>query len=146
MMQLSKPDVQIILMSGMNTQTIKQLVSEHCDSVKTNTDLASKEIWFIADNIEDFFFAYELNMKTPIKTEIVKRIVFLTTLTPNWQKQLINHIKRGRRILCITEKASVRQTFWILVWQYTLYKELERFLSQRKLLLLKSSLRKRLIN
>lgn len=138
-MQLSKPDVQIIITSGMNPQTIEQLVSEHCNSVKTNTDLANKEIWFIADNIEDFLFAFELNMKTPIKTEIVKRIIFLNTLTPNWQKQLINHIKRGRRILCIAEKASVRQTFWVLVWKYTLYRELERFWSQRKLFVLKSS-------
>jgi hypothetical protein len=145
-MQLSKPDVQIIITSGMNPQTIEQLVSEHCNSVKTNTDLANKEIWFIADNIEDFLFAFELNMKTPIKTEIVKRIIFLNTLTPNWQKQLINQIKRGRRILCIAEKASVRQTFWVLVWKYTLYRELESFWSQRKLFVLKSIHSKHLIN
>jgi bisphosphoglycerate-dependent phosphoglycerate mutase len=130
----------------MNPQTIEQLVSEHCNSVKTNTDLANKEIWFIADNIEDFLFAFELNMKTPIKTEIVKRIIFLNTLTPNWQKQLINQIKRGRRILCIAEKASVRQTFWVLVWKYTLYRELETFWSRRKLFVLKSIHSKHLIN
>jgi bisphosphoglycerate-dependent phosphoglycerate mutase len=130
----------------MNPQTIEQLVSEHCNSVKTNTDLANKEIWFIADNIEDFLFAFELNMKTPIKTEIVKRIIFLNTLTPNWQKQLINQIKRGRRILCIAEKASVRQTFWVLVWKYTLYRELESFWSRRKLFVLKSIHSKHLIN
>jgi bisphosphoglycerate-dependent phosphoglycerate mutase len=130
----------------MNPQTIEQLVSEHCNSVKTNTDLANKEIWFIADNIEDFLFAFELNMKTPIKTEIVKRIIFLNSLTPNWQKQLINQIKRGRRILCIAEKASVRQTFWVLVWKYTLYRELESFWSRRKLFVLKSIHSKHLIN
>lgn len=145
-MQLSKSDVQIIVTSGMNPQTIEQLVSEHCGSVKTNTDLANKEIWFITNNIEEFFFALELNMKTPIKTAIVKRIIFLATLTPNWQRQLINHIKRGRRILCITEKASVRQTFWLLVWKYILYRELERFWLQRKLSVLKSNQNKHLIN
>lgn len=145
-MQLSKPDVQIIFMSGMNTQTIKQLVSELCDSVKTNTDLANKEIWLIADKIEDCLFAFELNMKTPINTAIVKRIIFLTTLTPNWQEQLINHIKRGRRLLCIAEKASVRQTFWVLVWKYILYRELERFWLQKKLSVLKSSHSKHLID
>ncbi|MCC5670322.1 hypothetical protein LC653_42705 [Nostoc sp. CHAB 5784] len=145
-MQLSKSDIQIIITSGMNPQTIEQLVSQHCDSVKTNTDLANKEIWFITDNIEDFLFAFELNMKTPIKTVIVKRIIFFATLTPNWQKQLINYIKRGRRILCIAEKASVRQTFWVLVWKYILYRELERFWSQRKLSVLKSSHSRHLVD
>jgi hypothetical protein len=138
MMQLSKSDVQIIITNGMNNQTIKQFVSEHCDSVKTNTDLANKEIWFITDNIEDFFFAFELDMKTPTGIAIVKRLIFLATLTPNWQKQLLDPIKRGRRILCIAEKASVRQTFWVLVWKYSLYKALEKYWLQRKSSVLES--------
>jgi hypothetical protein len=146
MTELSKPDLQIIFTNGMNTQTIEQLVSEHCDSVKTNTDLANKEIWFIANNIEDFFFVFEFDLKTPTRTAINKRIIFLATLTPNWQKQLINPIKRGRRILCIANKASVRQAFWILVWKYALSRELEKFWSQRKSSVLKSSQSKYFIN
>ena len=146
MMELSKPDVQIIFANGMNPRTIEQLVSEHCNTVKTNTDLANREIWFIADNLEDFFFTLELDMKTPIETAIVKRIIFLATHTPNWQEQLINPIKRGRRVLCVAKKASVRQTFWVLVWKYALYRELEKFWSQRKSSVLKSSQSKYFIN
>lgn len=117
---------------------IQQFVSEHCDSVKTNTDLANKELWFITDNIEDFFSAFELDMKTPTGIAIVKRLIFLATLSPNWQKQLIDPIKRGRRILCIAEKAWVQQTFWMLIWRYSLYRTLEKFWLQRKLSMLES--------
>ena len=146
MTELSKPDVQIIFTNGMNTQTIEQLVSEHCNTVKTNTDLANKDIWVITNTIEDFFFAYELDLKTPTGTAIVKRLIFLATLTPNWQKQLIDPIKRGRRVLCVAEKASVRQAFWVLVWKYALYKELEKFWWQRKSSVLKSNQSKYFIN
>ena len=146
MTELSKPDVQIVITNGMNRETIEQLVYEHCDLVKTNTDLANKEIWFITNNIEDFLFTFELDRKTPTRTAIVKRLIFLATLTPNWQQQLIGPIKRGRRILCISEKASVRQTFWVFVWKYALYRELEKFWSQRKSSVLKSSQSKYFIN
>lgn len=145
-MELSKPDIQIIVTNGMNTQTIQQLVSEHCDSVETNTDLANREIWFIADNIEDFLFTFELKLETPTRTAINKRVIFLATLDPNWQQQLIDPVKRGRRILCISKKASVRQTFWVFVWKYALYRKLEKFWSQRKLSVLKSSQSKYFIN
>lgn len=146
MTELSKPDVQIVITNGMNTQTIEQLVSEHCDTVKTNTDIANKEIWFITNNIEDFLFTFELELKTPTRTAIVKRLIFLATLNPNWQQQLISPIKRGHRILCIAEKASARQAFWVLVWKYALYRELEKLWSQRKLSVLKSSQSKYFIN
>ena len=146
MTELSKPDVQIVITNGMNTQTIEQLVDDHCDSVETNTDLANKEIWFITNNIEDFLFTFELDLKTPTRTAIVKRLIFLATFTPNWQKQLLDPIKRGHRILCIAEKASVRQAFWVLVWKYALSRELEKFWSQRKLSVLQSSQSKYFIN
>ena len=141
-----KADVQIIFVNGMNPQTIEQHVSEHCDSVKTNSDLANKEIWFVADNIEDFLSTKKLKLKTPTGTPINKRLIYLATLTPNWQQQLIGRIKRGRRILCISEKAAVRQAFGIFVWKYTLYEKLEKFWSQRKSSLLKSSQSKHFIN
>ena len=138
-MELFKPDVQIIFANGMNRETIEQLVYEHCNAVKTNTDLANKEIWFITNTIEEFLFIFELKLSTAIGTPIVKRLIYLATLTPNWQQQLIGPIKQGRRILCISEKAAVRQTFWVFVWKYALYRELEKFWSQKKSSLLKSS-------
>ena len=146
MMQSFNPDLQIIFANGMNRETIEQLVDEHCDTVKTNTDLANKEIWFITNTVEDFLFTLELELKTPTRTAIVKRLIFLATLTPNWQQQLISPIKQGRRILCISEKALVRQTFQVFVWKYALYRELEKFWSQRKSSLLKSSQSKYFIN
>ena len=146
MMQSFNPDLQIIFANGMNRETIEQLVYEHCDLVKTNTDLANKEIWFITNNIEDFLFTFELELSTPTRTAINKRLIYLATLTPNWQRQLIGPVQQGRRILCISEKASVRHTFWIFVGKYALYRELEKFWSQRKLSVLKSSQSKYFIN
>jgi hypothetical protein len=128
MSPLLNSDLQIVLMDRMNPKTVEQVVSDHLQSVATNTDLANKEIWFVAQNIEDFIFAFESDMQTPTGTAINKRLIFLATPSPNWQEQLIHPIHRGRRILCITDNARVRRVFWVLVWQLQLKRQLDRWL------------------
>lgn len=66
-------------------------------------------------------------MQTPIGTPVNKRLIFLASKKPNWDKQLIYWIKRDRRVICITDSLQVRSNFWMIFWKF----QIKHYLNQR---------------
>lgn len=55
MLEKHNDNIMIILMNQTKSEDITKRVSKYLSKVKTNRDLAIKEIWFVAEKLQDFF-------------------------------------------------------------------------------------------
>lgn len=116
-------DVLVIFPAGINPNLLETMISEHLKTVKTNTDITRKEIWFVCNKLEDFLQAYQRQWDTPIN----KRVILIANAKPDFQK-MIKLIKSDRRLVCLGP-LRIRFTLWMLIASNQFKRKITDYLS-----------------
>lgn len=121
--KLTKTDVLVLFVDAIDSDLMKETIQEFLASVRTNTHLMKKEIYFITLNWTDFVLAWQFTLTTPTGTPINKRLIYVTELEPDWTV-IQKGLKRDQRIFVLTSNLRVWLAFWGQVLNLTIQ---ERF-------------------
>lgn len=121
--KLTKTDVLVLFVDAIDSDLMKETIQEFLASVRTNTHLMKKEIYFITSNWTDFVLAWQFTLTTPTGTSINKRLIYVTELEPDWTV-IQKGLKRDQRIFVLTSNLRVWLAFWGQVLNLTIQ---ERF-------------------
>lgn len=121
--KLTKTDVLVLFVDAIDSDLMKETIHEFLASVRTNTHLMKKEIYFITSNWTDFVLAWQFTLTTPTGTSINKRLIYVTELEPDWTV-IQKGLKRDQRIFVLTSNLRVWLAFWGQVLNLTIQ---ERF-------------------
>ena len=121
--KLTKTDVLVLFVDAIDSDLMKETIHEFLASVRTNTHLMKKEIYFITSNWTDFVLAWQFTLTTPTGTPINKRLIYVTELEPDWTA-IQKGLKRDQRIFVLTSNLRVWLAFWGQVLNLTIQ---ERF-------------------
>jgi hypothetical protein len=121
--KLTKTDVLVLFVDAIDSDLMKETIQEFLASVRTNTHLMKKEIYFITSNWTDFVLAWQFTLTTPTGTPINKRLIYVTELEPDWTV-IQKGLKRDQRIFVLTSNLRVWLAFWGQVLNLTIQ---ERF-------------------
>ena len=117
--KLTKTDVLVLFVDAIDSDLMKETIQEFLASVRTNTHLMKKEIYFITSNWTDFVLAWQFTLTTPTGTSINKRLIYVTELEPDWTV-IQKGLKRDQRIFVLTSNLRVWLAFWGQVLNLTI--------------------------